>query len=85
MWSTLTTDEALQELTPQELAAINTIKGGQDTFTGILDRAVAEFRSAIFAGGHPLGEEGTLPDGFKSHCIALARWPVARGAWRSAA
>lgn len=72
-WTTLTTDELLQEFNAREQAALDAIKGDA-SLAGILDRAVAECRGAIAAGGYTLGDEGTLPDGLKSHCIALARW-----------
>ena len=72
-WTTLTTDELLQEFNAREQAALDAIKGDA-ALAGILDRAVAEFRSAITAGGYTVGDEGTLPDGLKSLCIALARW-----------
>lgn len=72
-WTTLDTSELLQEFNSRELAALDAIKGQAD-LAGILDRAVAEFRGAIIAGGYTLGDEGTLPDGLKSACIALARW-----------
>jgi hypothetical protein len=74
-WTTLTTDEVLQEFTQHEQSALAQIKGGSsDALAGILDRVVSEFRGAIRAGGHTLGDEGTLPDSLRGHAVAVARW-----------
>ncbi len=67
-------EDVRSEFTASEGSALTRLQGGTDALPLILDRAIAEVRDAIRAGGYDLDEAGTLPLGLHSDCIAIARW-----------
>lgn len=74
MWNTPTTDDVLEEFTPQESAALNSLQGGNKQLVGILEKTIASARGSINAGGNDLDVDGTIPDQVIPHVIAIARW-----------
>lgn len=72
-WTTLTTDEVLQEFNSAEKSALDNTKG-DDSLPGIVSRVVSEFRDAIIAGGSAVGDTGMIPEGLQGYAVALARW-----------
>lgn len=72
-WTTLTDLEVIEEFNPQELTALNTIKGRND-LGAIVERVVSRVRAAVMSGNYPIGEPGTIPEGLKDGAIAMARW-----------
>jgi hypothetical protein len=74
-WSTApSAADVRSEFTASEASALTRLQGGADNLPVILDRAIAEVRDAIRAGGYDLDADGTLPLGLHSDCIAIARW-----------
>lgn len=74
-WSTIAADEVLQEFTPQEKAALETIQGASTQLAAILARVVNSARGNILAGGNVLdATASTIPDQLRTEIIALARW-----------
>jgi hypothetical protein len=71
-WRTLTAEDVLEELAPQEAAMMRNIAGNKAA--SIVSRAIGEMRGAIAGGGYGLGDEGSVPDGLRSDTIAVARW-----------
>jgi len=72
-WITVTSDDILVEFNAAEKAAMDAVKG-DDALASITAKVVAEFRDAVIASGHAVGEEGTMPAGLVGHAVALARW-----------
>ena len=73
-WSTIATSDVLEEFTPQEQAALQTIQNGTSQLGGILAKAVASARGSIQAGGNDLDAAGTLPDQIIPQVVAIIRW-----------
>ncbi len=74
-WATApTAADVRSEFTTAEAGALTRLQGGTDSLPVILDRAIAEVRDAIRAGGYDLDTDGSLPLGLHSDCIAIARW-----------
>ncbi len=73
-WNGITTADVLEEFTPQEIAALNGLQGGQENLAPILGRVVNAARGSIIAGGNRLGPEGTVPDQLRGEIIDIARW-----------
>ena len=76
MWISLTTFDVLQEMTAREVEGIAAVKGEERgaALDGILERAIARVRGAVFASGTTLGDEGTIPDSLAGDVVAIARW-----------
>jgi hypothetical protein len=77
-WSAPTAADVLSELTPAEATKFQNVLGGASTtekVEPILDRAVAEIRGAIIAGGYAVDDdESLIPKSLLSDSIAIARW-----------
>lgn len=74
-WSTIAAAEVLQEFTPQEKAALESIQGASTQLAAILARSVKKFRGAIRAGGQSVSTTAdTIPDDIRDDVIAHARW-----------
>lgn len=74
-WSTIASDEVLEQFTPGETAVLEKIQGANDSLPKILARVVRAARGCIAAGGNPLDTASdTIPDQLRSDVIALARW-----------
>ena len=74
-WSTIITDDVLNELTPVEQATLQNIQGATTQLPAILTKAIKAARSQINAGGNQLDLTGlTLPDALVEDVIALTRW-----------
>lgn len=72
-WSTLTSDEVIEEFNANEKAAVDTTKSSDD-LEGVVSRVIEQVRDAYRSGGRPLGDDGTVPSGLKPRAIAIARW-----------
>ena len=73
-WSTIAITDVLDELSPQEATAFNTIQGQSTTQSNILTRVVNEARGAIRAGGNEMDAEGTIPDQVRNDVIDICIW-----------
>lgn len=73
-WTALTAADVLVEFTPAEKAAIDALQGVTTSLATIAGDAVQEFRQAIVDGGGQIESANSIPPGFKTHAIALARW-----------
>lgn len=74
-WTTINSDDVLDEFTPIEEAALKNIQGTADNLDNIIARVLRKFRSMINAGGNQLDQTGiTIPDGLVEDAIAMARW-----------
>lgn len=74
-WNPLTSDDVLEEFTPQEQAMLKNIQGvDTDTLTGIVQRVLQAMRGSILAGGGRLDVDGTIPDQLRGEAIDIIRW-----------
>ena len=70
-WNLLTSSDILDELSPQEQAALNAIQGNTTTQDSIVQRVVGEIRGHILGGGNQLDADGTIPDQLRNSAIDL--------------
>lgn len=73
-WNTISISDVLDELSPQEATAFNTIQGTSATQTNILTRVVNMTRGSLKAGGNQLDAPGTIPDQLRNEVIDLTLW-----------
>ena len=73
-WNTINITEVLDELSPQEATAFNTIQGAQTTQANILTRVVNMARGSVKAGGGQLDAVGAVPDQLRNEVIDVALW-----------
>lgn len=79
-WIAPTADDVLGEFTPDELASITSLLGGEplDNTTllaNILSRTVAEIRDYIRSGDYAVSTDPTLiPEGLINDAISISRW-----------
>lgn len=80
-WITPTTGDILSEFTPQEVATITTLMGGdpyndKSKLAVILQRTIDEIRGYIRSGAYPVDEasEATLPKSLVPDLISIGRW-----------
>ena len=73
-WNTISVSDVLDELSPQEAAAFNTIQGQSTSQANILARVVNEVRDYIAAGNRPLDAANTIPDQLRNQVIDLTLW-----------
>ena len=73
-WSTIATNEVLEEFTPAEQAQLQNIQGSTGSLAKILARTVGAARGSIAAGGNPLAAANTIPDQVRSAVITITRW-----------
>ena len=73
-WSTLNIADVLDEMSPQEQSAFNTIQGAQTTQGNILARVIGAARGHLKAGGNPLDAANTIPDQIRNEVIDLTLW-----------
>jgi hypothetical protein len=75
-WNTITTQNILDELLPQEAALIQNLQ--QDPQNSKLARILSEVinaaRGDIIAGGGQLDQPGTIPDQLRDDVTCIARW-----------
>jgi len=74
-WTTIASQDVLDELTPNEVATLQNIQGVTDALDTIVPRVLKQMRSMINAGGNQLDQTGvTIPDALVEDAIAIARW-----------
>lgn len=73
-WRTLTTADVIVEFTPSEQATLKNISGLADNLTPILADTIGEFLGAMGAADYAIAADGSVPDQFRRHIIARARW-----------
>jgi hypothetical protein len=73
-WNTIAITDVTDELSPQELAAFNTLQNQSTTQNNILARVVNEVRGSIRAGGNEMDAEGTIPDQLRNDVIDICLW-----------
>ena len=74
-WTTIAASDVLNELTPIEQTALQSIQGGSTNLPAILTKVVKQARSQINAGGNQLDQTGlTVPDSLVEDLISIARW-----------
>jgi hypothetical protein len=73
-WNPITTTDVTDELSPQELAAFNTLQNQSTTQNNILQRVVNEVRGSIRAGGNEMDAEGLIPDQLRNDVIDICLW-----------
>ena len=71
-WSYFTDDEVFGANVKerQSIAAIR----GKDDLPDICAQVTGQIRQAYIFSNRELGAEGTIPDGLKSHAVAIATW-----------
>jgi len=71
-WSYFTDDEVFGANVKerQSIAAIR----GKDDLPDICAQVAGQIRQAYIFSNRELGAEGTIPDGLKSHAVAIATW-----------
>lgn len=75
-WITFTDADVLKEFTPGEKSTLNNIQGATGNLADIVTDVIAEFRQSISDAGTDItgAASGTIPAGFRSKAVALARW-----------
>jgi hypothetical protein len=73
-WNTIGISEVLDELSPQEAAAFNSVQGASATQANILTRVVNMARGCLKAGGNQLDAAGTVPDQLRNEVIDVTLW-----------
>ena len=75
MWSSLSTQDVLNEFTTAEQVQLQNIQGGTNQLAVILDKTVRRVRSLIKAGGNMLDQSAsTIPDQLAEEVIVITRW-----------
>ena len=74
-WTTIAASDVINELTPVEVTALQSIQGGSTNLGLILTKVVKQVRSQINAGGNQLDQTGlTIPDSLVEDVISMTRW-----------
>jgi hypothetical protein len=73
-WFAPSQNDVLNQFLQKEVDAINAAQQSTTLVSDILSKVVDEIRGYIFAGGYPLGDDGSLPAGLHNDAIAIARW-----------
>jgi hypothetical protein len=73
-WSTIAASEVLEQISPQEATALQTIQGNSTTLAAVLSGVVNSARAYIRAGGNQMDAEGTIPDQFRQEVIDISLW-----------
>ena len=74
-WAIPDSTAVLEEFTPQEKAVLEAIQSATTPLASILGRAADRMRGACASGGYEVdATSGTIPPGFYSDVIAIARW-----------
>jgi hypothetical protein len=73
-WNTIATSDVLNEFTPAEQSALQSIQGASIDLGAILTEAVNAMQGAVLAGGNQVGQPGTVPDQLRREVVAIARW-----------
>jgi hypothetical protein len=73
-WSTIATAEVLEQFTPQEQSALQSIQGSTSNLDDILAKVVNMVRGYILGGGNVLDAANTIPDQLRMEVVDIARW-----------
>src|SRR5271165_4890057 len=73
-WITFTHQDVLNNLTPVETAALQSVQGAVDGLTAQVAKATTTLRGKCKAGGNQLGPDGTIPASLLADAVALATW-----------